>query len=376
MGEWVRGFHVHRGDEGELVRLISSVLESTRFVACGREDFDRAVAVIDTGDWLSVFDSSMYDDVIDKMLSQSLDAPCVALDLMDGDCLQAVLWKKGRRMNTYISDPASMYLTRTKSNSGNAARWRAVAKDVDALQAIFDSDNNGNATLKLHEVAKALAMPDDVALMQYDYLQDFEFDKITYLYFRDTTPKPPIPDVPVFFITAVNMPMLSPYRDYYCVGDKFDGEIQFINEGKVAKGLTVHILGDCLELGCLTLERIRLYKGFVPYERHEGYIRVSSAGEPFAESAPKKVVFQDGRKGYAAYFDDVEIPNSMTYSEYVTVALKNPAKKKDYHPYTLMVSGSIENLIDITSIDIFVHPNENHAAGYVAWSFFESEACL
>ena len=105
MGEFARGIHIYKKDKADAIQAISAALQAKKFAPCDGKDFDRAVAVIKSGDWISIFDSDVYDDSFNKALSLKIDAHCVSFDLMDGDSLQAILWKNGRRLNTYISDP-------------------------------------------------------------------------------------------------------------------------------------------------------------------------------------------------------------------------------------------------------------------------------
>ena len=372
MGEFARGIHFYKKDKKHIMQAVSMSLQTRNYAQCESNEFDRAVAIIESNDWISVFDSDVFDDAFNKTISLNIDAHGVSFDLIDGDCLQAILWRNGQRVNTFISDPECVGLKRTKSNCGNAKKWGAVTQEMSALQSIFES-TMPFATRCLFEISKVLAIPDQVALMQYEHLDAFDLVDISYVYFHDATPKLLVPDVPVFKWTGGQLPMLrnrtyeaeecypAPPKAIFYVGDEFSAITFFTNEGKAANGMTISIVGDCLQSGSIAFERIQLFDG------------CAEKNKLIAEVSLNRVVFQDGRIGYNATFDDVEIPRSISFAEYSRVAGANHSKKKDFKQFTLKVFGNIVGKPNISRATIFTHPNENYTEGCFQADLFNDD---
>jgi len=182
MGEFASGIHVYKGNKDQIIHMIPAFIQGRNYIACEGDDYDRAVAIIEAGEWVSVFDSD-FDESFNECFSRQIDAHCVAINLVDGDCLEAILWKKGRRVNTYISDPDYLELRRTKSNCGNALRWKPVTKDIDNLQSVFDSEDD--ATAKLYYFSEVLGIQNRFSQMHYGIIDEIDDVDITYIKFRE-----------------------------------------------------------------------------------------------------------------------------------------------------------------------------------------------
>jgi len=355
MGEFAHGIYIHKEDKEQVLRMIPAIFEGSKYIPCDAGDFDRAVAVIELESWTCVYDSE-HDDAFNKDVSLRTDAHCAAVDLYDGDCLQTVLWKNGRRMNTYISDPEYVELQRAKSNSGNALRWYSVTKNTDALQAVFENDID--ASSKTFEFMEIMGIPNQLAIMQYDYLEEIDGMDVTYLYFRDKTPKPPVPEVPVFQWSSSGFPMsLKPEQErnekgHYIIhiGETFTVTVSFVNIGKSGKGIRINFAGKSLEEENIIIERVQLFEGS------------GVATQLIDEFNLEKVVFEDGRKGYCGGLDEIEICHSITFSEYCW-ANHNKSKRKEFRPFKVEVFCKVLNIAEEYSAFIFVNPNENYHAG-------------
>jgi len=388
MGEFGRSIHILKKEKQHVMSSVLSVLGARNYEPCESQEFDRAVAIIESGDWVSVLDSSIYDEGFNfnKALSQSIDEPCVSFDLMDGDCVQAVLWKKGRRVNTFISHPEDIGITRTKSNIGNARKWNIVAEDTNTIQSIFENDQF--ATDKLIALSKVLAIPNEVSLSQYTNLKDFEFANITYLYFRDATPKPPIHDVPIFEYWGGALPSPLNHKDImydenqlpenrfprsiFYVGDDFSAVISFGNRGKLAKGISISVIGEAVHDGSITLEGVQLFDG--DYFLIDGY---DFQNNLLAEATLKATKFQNGQDGYTAQFAHAEIPHSMlSLHEYCMAAAANPAKEKNFRQFSIKVTGRIVNKPNEPAITVFVHPTENYFKGCCQMGLFDEDVAV
>jgi len=195
--------------------------------------------------------------------------------------------------------------------------------------------------------------------MQYSYLEELADTDITYLYFSDTTPKPPIPELPMFRWTGGQWPVplnrvaqmemqksMLPKNILY-IGEEFVMTNHFINEGKAAKGITINLVGNGLEGESLAFGQVELFEG----------------SNPVAKATLDKVAFQDGRKGYSVNLVNAEIDNSITYSEYSKAITLNKLKAKGYRPYTIRIFGKVLNTPDEQELYLFVHPNENYTDG-------------
>ncbi|MCL2217379.1 MAG: hypothetical protein FWB91_10225 [Defluviitaleaceae bacterium] len=374
MGEFARGIHIYKKDKTQIMQMLPDVLQGSNYIPCERDDADRAIAIIESDNWVSVFDSDIYEDAFNKALSLQTDAHCVSIDLMDGDCLRAILWKNGRRVNTYISDPEYIGIKHAKSNRGNARKWGAITQDTDALQDVFDNGDK-YATNRLFEMSKVLAISDQLTLMQYDYLEQFPDLDASYLYFRDTTPKPPMPEKPVFKWDGSSGPNPlnreiefefqgedMPTSIFY-TGEKFTLLNQFVNIGPTAKGLTIAFTGPSLENESVAFERVQLFDGIA-------YDAAIESSKLVAEADFEKVNFQDGRKGYYARFDEAEIDTRMGLDDYSKALMTNKSKAKLYCPFSIKVFGEVLDITDAPEAYLFVHPNENYFDGHFQIEIF------
>ncbi|OQB12474.1 MAG: hypothetical protein BWY15_02199 [Firmicutes bacterium ADurb.Bin193] len=364
MGEFAHGIHVYKKNKDQILQAILEIFQGSNYVPCESDDVDRAVAIIDSGQWVSVFDSDIYDNSFNKALSLQTDAHSVAFDLLDGDCLQAVLWKNGRRVNVHISEPEYIELRRTKSNCGNAQRWNAVTKDINTMQSVFESDDD--ATSKLFELSKVLEIPYQLTQMQYDYLEEIDGVDIAYLYFRDIRSKPPIPETPVFRwdggvcpvplnreVESVQLKKGMPPKNILHIGEIFVTVTDFVNVGMDGKGVTVYFIGKSMESESVVFERVQIFD-CIAFE----------GNKLVAEAEFEKITFQDDRKGYYAKLDGVEIFHSITFSDYCIASRTNKSKEKKYHPFSIKVFGKALNMANEYEAALFVHPNENYTEGY------------
>jgi hypothetical protein len=358
MGEFARGIHVYSKSKNDVLQMIAAIFHESDYTNCESDEFDRTIAVIESGNWVSVFDSDFYDDSFNKALSLQTDAYCVGVDLHDGDCLQAILWKNGRRVNTYISDPELFELQRNKSNRGNAQRWSAVTKDIGAIQSTFEND--GFATNKLFEISRALAIPDRLALMQYDYLHELSDVDITYLYLRDTRSKP---ENPMFEYGGGTIPLpldREPefeYQDGFPmkilhIGEAFTFTSDIVNVGRECKGITICLFGKSLDDENVVFERAEL-----------SYDLAHENKKLIIEADLEKTVFQEGQKGYYARFDEVEVFHSITFYEYSGLIRTNKSKANAFRPFSIRVFGKVLRVADEYEAFLSVHPNENFAEG-------------
>ncbi|MBQ8758908.1 MAG: hypothetical protein IJZ20_04360 [Clostridia bacterium] len=242
----------------EFEKSILGVLTEKNYILTDNpEESDYSLAYIIKDGIITLYEEDTNSDFLAKELSKKISLPIVVLDLLDSDCLSAVLMKNGRKQNTYISEPEMLGIRRTPSNSGNATRWKSVISDIESLDKVFK--NTEFAEAKLHDLAELLGLNNQLALLDYKYLDEFDLGEVKYLYFI-----PPIPELPIFdrimkkYMTSTVS--ASPYvHSPIRVGDEFCASITFINRGKSTdKGFSIYSVSNCVAKKDIELTRLEL----------------------------------------------------------------------------------------------------------------------
>lgn len=329
----------------ELEKNIVNALAERNFKLTDNSDeADYSVAFIEKDGITTVYEDNTDSDYLIKELSKRTSLPTLVIDLLDSDCLSAVLVKNGKKYNTYISEPEMLEMRRTPSNAGNASRWKSVISDTDALDHIFK--NTDDAETKLFALAELLGMNSELVALDYKYIDEFDLGEVKYLYFVDKN-VPPVPEQPVFIEIMhqymTNTVCTKPYvRNSIRVGDEFCTTVIFVNCGKSTdNGFSVYSVSDCVAKKDIELTRLELINKVTletkSYEFEYGELNTGVFGYRIND------------------FHHTFKHQIYTYTNY--------RKLKNF--YEMNIYGKVLKPCHVERFTLFIHPLENYYDGYI-----------
>lgn len=329
----------------ELEKNIVNVLAERNFQLTDNSDeADYSVAFIEKDGITTVYEDNTDSDYLIKELSKRTSLSTLVIDLLDSDCLSAVLVKNGRKYNTYISEPEMLEMRRTPSNAGNASRWKSVISDTDALDHIFK--NTDDAETKLFALAELLGMNSELVALDYKYLDEFDLGEVKYLHFVDKN-VPPIPDQPKFriiwhdHISRADNHLSHSYKPLYA-GDEFCWEVALLNEGKSTdQGFSVYSYSNCLTDKNIEFTRLELEN----FETKE----IKNYTFEFQQ-------FTENLRGYRV----TDFHYCFDHSRYENIF---KGKLKKY--YRFRIYGKILKPCHVSDLTVLIHPLENYENGYI-----------
>ena len=324
--------------------ILNALAEKNYVLTDNAEESDYSVAYIGKEGLITLYENDAYSDFLAKELSKKIPFPMVVLDLLDSDCLSAVLMKNGRKHNTYISEPEMLEMRRTPSNSGNASRWKSVVSDIELLDKVFK--NSDDAETKLFSISELLGLNSELAVLDYKYLDEFDLGKVKYLYFIDKN-VPPTPEQPVFtkimhqYMT--NTVCTNPYvRNPIRVGNEFCATVTFVNCGKnTDNGFSVYSVSDCVAKKDIELTRLELINKVTletkSYEFEYGELNTGVFGYRIND------------------FHHTFKHQIYTYTNY--------RKLKNF--YEMNIYGKVLKPCHVERFTLLIHPLENYYDGYI-----------
>jgi hypothetical protein len=195
---------------------------------------------------------------------------------------------------------------------------------------------------------------------------------------RDKKVEPVIPNMPVFEWRSSNLPTpmnrvaqskqekgVFPSRDIMFIGETIYSDQTFVNTGKDCNGIIVPIIGKSLEEESIEFEHLQLFKGH------------TFGNKPFAEAKFVKETFLDGRKGYIAKLDDIEIIHSIPSApDDFGKASKTKSKTREYQEYTIRLLFRAVSRTDNFEVFMFIHSIENFYEGYLCEEFLKDRIVI
>lgn len=134
-------------------------------------------------------------------------------------------------------------------------------------------------------------------------------------------------------------------------GERITMDIDIINIGAKSKGLTINIVGSCVENENIVFEYIRVF-----FDKN-----IEEKQEYAYESVFKRVDYQDGRKGYSAKIENIELPNSIPFAE----LMKRRNNMDSFFMFQLQLFGKAVMPTEVSDMKVFIHPIENYYDGYI-----------
>ena len=349
MGSWFSNIHIRKNEtatEDALTEYIGEFMTSKHYLPCTSEDdADGVVAIVANEDccWISIYSDllSLEDPrkcaEIATPLSSELHTDVLGISCFDSDYLYMNLINTADKTDAWVGIGSASGLG-IKRRSGVSA-WK---KKVSDFQAFSESAKKKYVFAEefLAAVERCLDLPTIQSSASYEYLKDYELDKIArYFYFK-------LPDE-----MKQTEPVKLVPRMYSCMPCSLDkpSVVDGINVGGESRGLSVYFLGSYVENDEITFSDVC----FVKWKNNQ------------TESIPfdlKKVQLSDGQWAYYYHDPGFRIPAK------VDDRLPMPKRMRAESEHSIIVRfvphGNARKILDITVVLV---PDKN-PEGQTGWN--------